>query len=87
MNIELNNIFIQIKLFLNKFIWIKNIIKDFLNKFIIFHRELEIAIKFLSFTIKIVVFEKTFLKRFFNVIHKFVFIIRIISIIKKNLIW
>ena len=86
LNIELNNIFIQTKFFSNKLARIKNIIKNLLNKSIISHRKFEIAIRFLLFIIKIVVFEKMFLKRLFDIIYKSVFIIRIISIMKKNLI-
>ena len=72
------------RFFINKFIKMRNLFKNFLNKIIVSRKKLEIIIKFLLFIIKIMIFKKTFLKRFFNVISKLIIIIQIIIIIKKD---
>ena len=52
-------------------------INDLLKKIIILYRKLEIIIDFLLFTTKIIILDKTFLKRIFNAIRKSIIIIRI----------
>ena len=68
LRIEIDNNFMQIKLFFDKLIKIKNTIKDFLKKAIISYREFEFAIEFLSFVVKIVILKRVFLRRLFDVI-------------------
>lgn len=82
LKIELDSYFMQTKFFSNKLARAKHTMKFFFNKIIISYRELEIVISFLLFTIKIVIFKKTFLRRLFNVFVRSITIIRIITLIK-----
>ena len=74
------------KLPFNKLAKVRNIVKNLLDKTIILYRELEIIIKFLLFVAKIIISGRVFLRRFFNAIIKPVIIIRIITVIKKDLL-
>ena len=59
---------------------------NLLKRTIILYRELELAIKFLLFVIKIIISKRVFLRRLFNVIRRLIIIIRITFNIRANLL-
>ena len=60
--------------------------KNLLNRLTISYREFKAAVDFLSFIIKIVILEKAFLRRLFNIISKSITIIRITAAIRADLL-
>ena len=59
---------------------------NLLKRAIISYRELELAIEFLLFIVKIIVFERVFFRKLFNAIRRSMTIIRITSDIKIDLL-
>ena len=86
LDIKLNSIRIQTRLPLDKLARARNSIKDLLNRATIPHRKLESAIEFLSFTTKIVISKRAFLRRLFNAIRRSITIIRITVDIRTDLL-
>ena len=74
------------RLSFNKLVRAKNIVKRLLNRITILYLKLELIVNFLSFTIKIVILEKVFLRRIFDALRRSIIIIRITSEIRANLL-
>ena len=87
LRIELDSILIQARLPPNKLDRARKTITDLLKRATIPHRELESAIEFLSFATKIVIPERAFLRRLFDVIRRSMTIIRLFIDIKADLLW
>ena len=87
LKIELDSIFMQTRLSSNKLDRTRKTIIDLLKRATISYRELESAIGFLSFAAKIVILERAFLRRLFDVIRRPVTIIRLFTDMKADLLW
>ena len=86
LGIELDSIFMQVRLFLNKLERARRTMVDLLKRVIILYRELELVIGFLLFAVKIVVPERVFLRKLFNAIRRSAAIIRLLADIKADLL-
>ena len=86
LRIELDSIFMQTRLPSNKLDRARKTITDLLKRATISHRELELAIEFLFFATKIVILERAFLRRLFDVIRRLITIIRLFIDIKVDLL-
>ena len=87
LKIELDSIFMQTRLSSNKLDRARKTITDLLKRTTISYRELESTIEFLSFATKIVILERVFLRRLFDVIRRSVTIIRLFIDMKADLLW
>ena len=87
LEIELDSILIQARLSSNKLDRARKTITDLLKRTTISHRELESTIEFLSFAAKIVILERAFLRRLFDVIRRSMTIIRLFIDMKVDLLW
>ena len=66
LNIELNSMKMKARLLLDKLDKARMIVIVALNKNFILHIDLQLLVDFLSFAVKVIVFEKSFLRRLFN---------------------
>ena len=87
LELELDSILMQTRLSSNKLDRARKTITDLLKRATISHRELELAIEFLFFATKIVILERTFLRRLFDVIRRSITIIRLFIDMKVDLLW
>ena len=87
LGIELDNILIQARLSSNKLDRARKTMTDLLKRATISYRELELAIGFLFFATKIVISERVFLRRLFDVIRRSITIIRLFIDMKVDLLW
>lgn len=85
LGIELDSTLMQARLPIDKLVRARNTMKDLLNRVKILYRELESAIGFLSFAIKVVIPERAFLRRLFNALRRSIAIVRITSAMKVDL--
>ena len=86
LRIELDSILMQTRLSSNKLDRTRKTMIDLLKRATISHYELESAIEFLFFAAKIVIFERVFLRRLFDVIRRSIAIIRLFTDMKVDLL-
>ena len=86
LGIEFDSNFMQARFLIDKLIKTRNLFKNLLNRATVSRKELETTIKFLSFVAKIVILGRAFLRRFFDAISRSAIIIRIITVIRKDLL-
>ena len=85
LGIEFNSNLIQARLPPDKLARARNTAKDLLNKSYILYQELESAVNFLSFTSKVIIPERTFLRRLYNTLRRLVRLYTITLYIKADL--
>ena len=86
LGIEFDSYLMQARLPPDKLARARNTVKDLLNKATVSHQELELAVGFLSFAVKIVIPGRAFLRRLFNALRRPTVIYRIIINIKTDLL-
>ena len=85
LGIEFDSILMQARLPSDKLARARTIAKTLLNSATVSHKELESAVGFLTFTAKIVIPGRAFLRRLFDALRRPISIHRIIPNIKANL--
>ena len=87
LGIEFDSVLMQARLPPDKLARARNTAKDLLNRPTISHQELESAVGFLSFTAKIVIPGRAFLRRLFNALRRPAAVHRITPDMKADLLW